>query len=93
VVASFDNPPTDDKGKGSPQVFSPFGEDKDDYENSKVYPFTPEELIGKTIMREDKNGDILRSEIVRMLKKTPKTRANEPSFSLKPRTAMHLPKK
>jgi hypothetical protein len=34
-----------------------------------VYPFTPEDLVGKVFMQEDKsNGDIIRSEIVRMLK-------------------------
>jgi hypothetical protein len=39
--------------------------------NKKCSPktFTPAKMIGKTIMHEDKDGNIVRSEIVRMLKR------------------------
>jgi Reverse transcriptase (RNA-dependent DNA polymerase) len=59
-----------DKDTGSNTIFSPYGTEERVDADEKVYPFTPEDLLGKTFMREDPtNGDIIRSEIVRMLKK------------------------
>jgi hypothetical protein len=59
--------PSAPKDEGSISIFPAFEDEKP--AANQVYPFTPEELIGKTIMREDKDGSIVRTEIVRMLKK------------------------
>jgi hypothetical protein len=58
------------KDPGSTSVFLPIGQEAPSDSDEKVYPFTPEDLIGKIFMRKDPaNGDIVRSKIVRMLKK------------------------
>jgi hypothetical protein len=50
-------------------VFSPINQDPL-VNSERVYPYPTEEMIGRTFMQEDPtNGDIIRTEIVRMLKK------------------------
>jgi hypothetical protein len=58
--------PSAPKDEGSTSIFPAFGDEL--LAINQVYPFTPEELIRKTIMREDKDGSIVRTEIVRILK-------------------------
>jgi hypothetical protein len=51
-------------------AFSPIGQLPEVGEVEKVYPYAPEDLVGKTFMREEQGtGDFIRYEIVRLLKK------------------------
>jgi hypothetical protein len=51
-------------------VFSPIGLLPEVGEVERVYPYAPDDLVGKTFVREDQStGDFIRYEIVRMLKK------------------------
>jgi hypothetical protein len=55
----------DAQDTGSQHVFAPIGHD----DNEKVYPFAPDDLVGKVFMREDpETGDLTRCEVVRLLK-------------------------
>jgi hypothetical protein len=56
------------KDGGSKSISPSFGEDEQEMFTKNVYPFTPEEMISRTIMHKDKDGSIVQSEIVRMLK-------------------------
>jgi hypothetical protein len=70
------------KDGGSKSIFPSFGEDKQEMFAKKVYPFTPAEMIGKTIMHKDKDGSIVRSEIVRMLKQDAEDMQKQVKFLL-----------
>jgi hypothetical protein len=67
VIHGMTIQPSAPKDEGSMSIFPAFRDEPP--ATQKVYPVTPEELIGKTIMREDKDGSIVRTEVVWMLKK------------------------
>jgi hypothetical protein len=59
-----------DKDTGSNTICLPYGTTEQVDADKKVYPFSPEDLLSKTFMHKDPtNCDVIRSEIVRMLKK------------------------
>jgi hypothetical protein len=72
VIAGINLQPSAPKDEGSQPVFPLFGSDESAPVDEKVHPFMPEELIGKTVMREDAEGNIVRSEIVLVLLKQDK---------------------
>jgi hypothetical protein len=56
VEAGANLQPSAPKDEGSHSIFPTFGDDANVPSIEKVYPFTPEEIIGRTIMREDKDS-------------------------------------
>jgi hypothetical protein len=57
-----------DTNTGSQHVFAPIDIDDTVKNVDKVYPFTPEELIGKAFMKEDPlMGDLTRLEVVKII--------------------------
>jgi hypothetical protein len=55
---------------GSSAPFSPIGQLPEPSTVEKVYPYAPDDLVGKTFILEDSGtGDFIRYEIVRLLKK------------------------
>jgi hypothetical protein len=51
-------------------VFSPIRQTAEVGDVEKVYPYAPEDLVGKTFMRKEQGtGNFIRYEIVQLLKK------------------------
>jgi hypothetical protein len=66
-------------------VFSPINQDSPT-NDEKVYPYPAEEMVGQTFMQEDPtNGYIIRTEIVRMLKKGAEDTTQQIKFLAEPK--------
>jgi hypothetical protein len=62
---------------GSQHIFAPIGHEDDE----KVYPFAPDDLVGKVFMREDPDsGDLTRCEVVQLLKQHSNSTRNKLKF-------------